>query len=86
MDAVKVAYNLHGLDKISSSVYFLPGNKYHFNNSFDWQNKKYNCVLMAGKKPACGIISKDFETVRSWEDRKKKNILEKMKKKHLTLY
>ena len=80
MDAVKVAYNLHDLDKISSSIYFLSGNKYHFNNSFDWQNKRYNCILMAGKNPACGILSGDFETVRSWEDRKKKNILEKMKK------
>lgn len=80
MDAVEVAYNLHDLDKISNSIYFLTGNKYHFNNSFDWKNKKYNCVLMAGKRPACGIICKDFKTVRSWEDRKKKNILEKMKK------
>ena len=80
MDAVEVACNLHDLDETSSSIYFLTGNRYYFNSYFDWQDKKYNCVLMAGKKPACGILSGDFKTVRSWEDRKKKNILEKRKK------
>lgn len=80
MDAVEVEDNLHELDKISNSIYFLAGNRYHFNNSFDWQNKRYHCVLLADKKPVCGILSKDFEMIRSWEDRKKKNILEKMKK------
>ena len=44
---------------------------------FDWQNKEhsYSCVLMNGKKPVCGILSGDFETVRSWVNRKKENIL-----------
>lgn len=46
---------------------------------FDWQNKEhsYSCVLMNGKKPVCGILSVDFETVRSWVNRKKENILHK---------
>ena len=44
---------------------------------FDWQSKKhsYSCVLMNGKKPVCGILSGDFETVRSWVNRKKESIL-----------
>lgn len=44
---------------------------------FDWQNKEhsYSCVLMNGKKPVCGISSGDFETVRSWVNRRKENIL-----------
>ena len=44
---------------------------------FDWQNKEhsYSCVLMNGKKPVCGILSGDFETVRSWVNRKKENLL-----------
>ena len=44
---------------------------------FDWQNKEhsYSCVLMNGKKPVCGILSGDFETVRSWVNRKKENLI-----------
>ena len=44
---------------------------------FDWQNREhsYCCVLMNGKKPVCGILSGDVETVRSWRNRKKENIL-----------
>ena len=44
---------------------------------FDWQNKEHSCscVLMNGKKPVCGISSGDFETVRSWVNKKKESIL-----------
>ena len=53
--------------------YYFKG--YYFNVSFDRQNKEYVCILTDGKKPVCGISSGDFETVRSWANRKQKNIL-----------
>ena len=43
-----------------------------YNYFFAWQNKEHICVLMKGKKPVCGILSGDFEAVRSWVNRKNK--------------